>query len=120
MKIVQAGDGVNKPVKGDTVGLWYSGYLFAAQTPENKGDMFDTSESRHQDFVTTLGHGEVIQGWEEGILQMSLGERATMIVSSDYAYGERGFPGLIPPDSALIFDLKLNVINDMKAEKGAN
>jgi len=39
VKTVQAGDGVNKPVKGDTVGLWYRGYLFAEQTPENKGDM---------------------------------------------------------------------------------
>jgi len=39
VKTIQAGDGVNKPVKGDTVGLWYRGYLFAEQTPENKGDM---------------------------------------------------------------------------------
>ena len=48
-----------------------------------------------------------IKGWEEGIAKMSLGERAKLTCSADYAYGSRGFPGLIPPNSALVFDVEL-------------
>lgn len=66
---------------------------------------------RGQPFVTTIGTGSVIRGWDEGVPQMSLGEKAKLTITSDYAYGARGFPGLIPPNSTLIFEVELLKIN---------
>ncbi|EGR27707.1 hypothetical protein IMG5_190630 [Ichthyophthirius multifiliis] len=51
-----------------------------------------------------LGAGQVIKGWDEGVAQISLGERATITCPYQYAYGEQGYPGVIPPKATLIFD----------------
>ena len=58
---------------------------------------------------------QVIKGWDEGVMKMSLGEAATLKCSYDYAYGERGFPPVIPPKAELIFEVELLAINDLKA-----
>lgn len=66
---------------------------------------FDSSVGRG-DFKTRIGVGQVIKGWDEGIISadggMTLGEKSTLVISGDYAYGDRGFPGLIPPNATLI------------------
>ncbi|KAJ3073634.1 FK506-binding protein 1 [Podochytrium sp. JEL0797] len=103
-EVLKAGDGVNFPKKGDTVTMHYTGTL-------NSGAKFDSSVDRGQPFVTAIGVGRVIKGWDEGVPQMSLGEKAVLRISYDYAYGERGFPPVIPPKSDLNFEVELLKIN---------
>jgi len=68
---------------------------------------FDSSRKRNRPFKFRLGVGEVIKGWDEGVAQMSLGERAKITMSSDVAYGGKGFLGLIPPETTITFDVEL-------------
>ena len=75
------------------------------------GKKFDSSYDRGKPFVTPIGVGRVIRGWDEGVPQLSLGEKAKLIISYDYAYGEKGYPGAIPPKADLIFEVELLKIN---------
>eukprot|EP00695_Tsukubamonas_globosa_P003360 TRINITY_DN590_c0_g1_i1.p1 TRINITY_DN590_c0_g1~~TRINITY_DN590_c0_g1_i1.p1 ORF type:complete len:120 (+),score=10.49 TRINITY_DN590_c0_g1_i1:98-457(+) len=97
---IVAGDGRTMPKKGHTVVLHYVGRL-------PNGVEFDSTRKRNRPFKFRLGVGEVIRGWDEGIAGMSIGQRAELTMSPDFAYGEKGFPGLIPPNSAVIFDVEL-------------
>ncbi|KAH8681570.1 peptidyl-prolyl cis-trans isomerase fkr-3 [Xylariales sp. PMI_506] len=107
--VSQEGTGVI-PAKGQTVTIEYTGYLKDTSKPGNKGDKFDSSVGRG-DFVTRIGVGQVIKGWDEGVTTMKVGEKATLDITADYGYGARGFPGHIPPNSDLIFDVYLkNVV----------
>jgi len=99
------GNGV-KPKKNDTVTVHYTGTL---ETPEGK--VFDSSRTRGTPFTFKLGVGHVIRGWDEGVAQMSVGERALLTCPPDYAYGPRGFPPVIPANSTLVFDVELLKIN---------
>ena len=100
VEIFAAGDGVNYPRQGQTVTVHYSGYL-------PNGEIFDSSRDRGKPFKFKLGGEQVIPGLDAGVSQLSIGERAKISIPSDMAYGERGFPGLIPRNSALVFDLEL-------------
>ncbi|KAI8833987.1 hypothetical protein BJ741DRAFT_610686 [Chytriomyces cf. hyalinus JEL632] len=103
-EVLQAGDGKNFPKKGDTVTMHYTGTL-------TDGSKFDSSRDRGKPFVTKIGVQQVIKGWDEGVPQMSLGEKAMLRISYDYAYGERGYPPVIPPKSDLNFEVELLKIN---------
>ncbi|KAG0210575.1 FK506 binding protein proline rotamase rapamycin-binding protein [Mortierella sp. GBA30] len=94
------GDGVNFPKVGDTVVMHYVGTL-------DDGSKFDSSRDRNKPFETAIGVGRVIRGWEEGVPQMSLGEKAILKITSDYGYGERGYPPVIPPKATLTFEVEL-------------
>ncbi|KAK1981080.1 FKBP-type peptidyl-prolyl cis-trans isomerase [Colletotrichum cereale] len=94
------------PTPGQTVTIEYTGYLKDTSKPDQKGDKFDSSVGRG-DFVTKIGVSQVIKGWDEGVTQMKVGEKATLDITSDFAYGERGFTGHIPPNADLIFDVHL-------------
>ncbi|XP_021339422.1 peptidyl-prolyl cis-trans isomerase FKBP1A-like [Mizuhopecten yessoensis] len=99
-KTTKTGDGTNFPKVGQTVVVHYTGTL------EN-GHQFDSSRERGKEFEFKIGMGQVIKGWDEGVKEMSVGERAVLTCSPDYAYGDRGHPGAIPPNATLIFDVEL-------------
>uniref|UniRef100_A0A183IMC1 peptidylprolyl isomerase n=1 Tax=Soboliphyme baturini TaxID=241478 RepID=A0A183IMC1_9BILA len=92
--------GKTYPQKGQTVAVHYTGTL------EN-GKKFDSSRERGGPFTFRIGTDEVISGWNVGISQMSLGERAMLTISPESAYGARGIPGVIPPSAVLMFDVEL-------------
>lgn len=104
VETIAPGDGQNFPKQGDKVTIHYVGTL------EN-GKKFDSSRDRNAPFQCTIGVGQVIKGWDEGVPQLSVGQKAKMTCSYDYAYGERGYPPIIPPRSTLIFEVELLKIN---------
>jgi len=95
--------------QGDALTMHYRGTL-------TNGKQFDASYDRGQPFKFQIGVGQVIKGWDEGVMKMSLGEAATLKCSYDYAYGEKGFPPVIPPKSELIFEVELLAINGLTAK----
>jgi len=105
---IRKGDGQNYPQIGDTLTMHYVGKL-----RETK-QVFDSSIARGQPFQFTIGQGMVIRGWDEGILKMSLGEKAQLVIQSEYGYGAAG-QGPIPPNADLVFDVDLLAINGQKA-----
>ena len=93
--------------KGQLVSVHYTGYL-----NDLNGKKFDTSVGRGQrPLQFQIGMMEVIRGWDEGILEMSIGEKAILKCSADYAYGEDGVPPVIPPNTDLVFEVELIAIN---------
>lgn len=75
------------------------------------GTQFDSSRDRGSAFEFTIGVGQVIQGWDEGVIKMSLGQRVKLHIPSAMGYGSRGAGGVIPADADLIFDVELLGIN---------
>nr|XP_033819417.1 peptidyl-prolyl cis-trans isomerase FKBP1A [Geotrypetes seraphini]XP_033819418.1 peptidyl-prolyl cis-trans isomerase FKBP1A [Geotrypetes seraphini] len=100
IETISPGDGCTFPKKGQTVVVHYVGRL-------EDGRKFDSSRDRGKPFTFKIGQQEVIRGWEEGVAQMSVGQRAKLTCTSDYAYGATGHPGIIPPNATLIFDVEL-------------
>ncbi|GAA5971162.1 hypothetical protein JCM11641_004167 [Rhodosporidiobolus odoratus] len=105
VETISPGDGTTFPKKGDNVTMHYHGTLHST------GAKFDSSRDRGQPFQTAIGVGRVIKGWDEGVPQLSLGQKAKLICTPDYAYGERGFPPVIPANSTLVFEVELLKIN---------
>lgn len=98
-KFINKGNG-KKAEKGSTVSVHYSGSL------EN-GKIFDNSYSRKKPIEFPLGMGHVIEGWDEGIALLQVGDKARFVIPSYLGYGERGAGGVIPPNATLIFDVEL-------------
>jgi FKBP-type peptidyl-prolyl cis-trans isomerase FkpA len=85
---------------GDHVKVHYTGWL-------TSGKKFDSSVDAHQPFDFTIGRGDVIKGWEEGVTGMKVGGKRQLRIPPDLAYGKEGYPGAIPPNATLIFDIQL-------------
>lgn len=98
-QIIQKGSG-KKAEKGKKVSVHYKGAL------EN-GMEFDSSYKRKQPIEFPLGQGHVIEGWDEGIALLQVGDKARFVIPSYLGYGSRGAGGVIPPDATLIFDVEL-------------
>ncbi|MBL8679578.1 MAG: FKBP-type peptidyl-prolyl cis-trans isomerase [Myxococcales bacterium] len=71
------------------------------------GSKFDSSRDRNEPFDFTLGEGEVIQGWDEGVAGMKVGGLRKLVVPASKGYGARGFPPVIPPNATLVFEVEL-------------
>ncbi|QVM10702.1 hypothetical protein D8B26_005355 [Coccidioides posadasii str. Silveira] len=100
---------VSRPTRGDKVTVAYNGYLYDRKTG-CRGKRIDTTEERG-DFTFHLGTGKVIQGFENAVLSLAKGAACSVIISPEEAYMDRGFPGLIPPNSTLAFDIHLKEIH---------
>jgi FK506-binding protein 1 len=102
---ISPGNGTDYPKPGDKLTMHYHGTL------ASNGSKFDASRDRGRPFQFTIGIGQVIKGWDEGVMQMSLGEKAMLRITSDYGYGARGAGGVIPPNADLNFEVELLAIN---------
>ena len=100
-EITKKGTG-EQPQAGDKVTVHYTGYL-----TDSAKTKFDSSVDRGQPFTFKLGKGQVIKGWDEGIALLSVGDKATLTIPADLAYGERGAGGVIPSNADLIFEVEL-------------
>ncbi|MDA0176155.1 peptidylprolyl isomerase [Mesoflavibacter profundi] len=98
-QIIQKGSG-KKAEKGNQVSVHYKGQLA-------DGTVFDSSYKRNQPIDFQVGVGQVIPGWDEGILLLNVGDKARFVIPSDLAYGAQGAGGVIPPNATLIFDVEL-------------
>ncbi len=103
IEMITAGNGAS-PKAGDTVTVHYTGWL-------TDGSKFDSSVDRDEPFAFVLGTGQVIRGWDEGVATLKVGDKARLTIPPEKAYGADGYPGAIPPNATLIFEVELLAIS---------
>lgn len=99
-----AAPGAKSPQKGQTVTVHYTGWLLDGGS---KDKPFDSSVKRGQKFQFTIGVGQVIKGWDEGVMRMKEGEIALLTIPADLGYGSRGAGNAIPGNATLVFEVEL-------------
>jgi peptidylprolyl isomerase len=99
---IKVGTG-DEAITGMTVAVHYTGYLYV---DGKRGAKFDSSIGK-QPFSFKLGAGQVIKGWDEGVAGMKIGGKRELFIPPDLAYGSSGYPGAIPPNSTLDFEVEL-------------
>ena len=100
IETTQQGTGERVVKSGDTIAVHYTGTL-------TDGTKFDSSVDRGTPFTFTIGTGQVIKGWDEGLLGMKVGEKRTLTSPAEKGYGATGAGSAIPPNATLIFDVEL-------------
>jgi len=104
---------------GDKAVVHYTGWLFDAEAPDNRGNKFDSSRDRNKHFDFPLGGGRVIKGWDQGVVGMTVGDVRELTIAPELAYGNRDI-GVIPPGSTLVFEVELvGVVKPEAAAGGA-
>eukprot|EP01084_Bolivina_argentea_P251203 421232_1 len=99
-----------KSQSGDQLSMHYTGTLY------KDGSKFDSSVDRNRPFEFQLGQGRVIKGWDQGLLDMCIGEKRLLTIPSGLGYGDRGAGGKIPGGATLVFETELLEIKNRKAE----
>ncbi|OQR98514.1 hypothetical protein ACHHYP_08440 [Achlya hypogyna] len=99
-----------KSESGDHLSMHYTGTL------RKDGSKFDSSRDRNQPFEFTLGSGQVIKGWDQGLVGMCVGEKRRLTIPSGMGYGDHGSPPTIPGKATLVFDVELLAIKNPKTE----
>ncbi len=97
-------------VAGQKAVVEYTGWLYETSAADKKGKEFDSSKNGGQPFRFTVGAGQVIKGWDQGVLGMKVGGKRRLIIPANLAYGDVGAGGVIPPGATLIFDVDLVAI----------
>ncbi|HEY4182280.1 MAG TPA: FKBP-type peptidyl-prolyl cis-trans isomerase [Kofleriaceae bacterium] len=92
------------PTKGQTCVMHYTGWLWVNGA---KGAKFDSSLDRGSPFEFAIGVGQVIKGWDEGVLTMKTGGKRTLLIPPQLGYGDRGAAGVIPGGATLLFEVEL-------------
>ncbi len=104
---LEAGSGA-EALPGSLVTVHYTGWLYDPNASESKGAKFDSSrDAGGRPFQFWLGAGNVIRGWDEGVVGMKVGGQRRLVIPSSLGYGQRGAGGVIPPGAALVFDVEL-------------
>ncbi len=107
---VKVGDGT-EATAGKMVSVHYTGWLYDEAAADKHGKKFDSSRDRGQPFQFPLGGGQVIKGWDQGVVGMKIGGQRTLVIPAEMGYGARGAGGVIPPNATLIFDVELLGVN---------
>jgi FKBP-type peptidyl-prolyl cis-trans isomerase FkpA len=92
---------------GQVAVVHYTGWLYSEGAPDKKGKKFDSSVDRNEPFKFPLGGGQVIRGWDEGVVGMQVGGKRRLVIPPDFGYGTRGAGGVIPGGATLVFDVEL-------------
>lgn len=92
---------------GFNVTVHYTGWLYDPKASDGKGKKFDSSVDRREPFIFFLGAGQVIQGWDQGVVGMKVGGKRTLIIPPHLGYGSYGAGGVIPPNATLLFEVEL-------------
>ena len=111
---ISEGDGTTFPKPRSKLSMHYVGTYHLGS---KHGQEFDSSVGRGKEFAFQIGVGQVIRGWDEGVMQMSLGEKAFLKIGYEYGYGERGHPAGIPAKQDLLFEVTLLEIDGVRASK---
>lgn len=106
----KVGDG-REAEAGLIVKVHYTGWLYDSEKKDFKGKKFDSSLDRNDPLEFSLGIGQVIKGWDEGVQGMKIGGKRTLFIPSIMGYGSRGAGDVIPPNADLIFDVELLGLN---------
>lgn len=95
---------------GQKAVVQYTGWLYETAAPDKKGTQFDSSRNGGQPFRFVVGAGQVIKGWDQGVVGMKVGGSRRLTIPADLAYGDAGAGGVIPPGATLVFDVDLVAI----------
>jgi FKBP-type peptidyl-prolyl cis-trans isomerase FkpA len=105
------GEGISQ---GQVAVVHYTGWLYDPAAQAQKGAKFDSSRDRGQPFSFTIGHGDVIRGWDEGVQGMQPGGQRRLVIPPALGYGEVGAQNVIPPNATLVFEIELLEIQEPK------
>lgn len=110
-RILEEGGGATaRP--GQIAVVHYTGWLYDENAPAKRGNKFDSSRDRGRYFEFAIGAGNVIRGWDQGVVGMAIGEVRELTIAPDLAYGQRGYGDVIPSDATLVFEVELVDLKD--------